>query len=78
MLLSLFVSSNEHELGSWKHRPHMQEMEAFAGGRDVPVYSPSRSPSYHIPPTLGFSPKRFVEGEVEHTLTSPVGMCPAL
>jgi hypothetical protein len=78
MLLCLVLSSSEHELGSWKHRSLMQEMEAevCAGRRDAPLCFP-RSPSYHISPTFSFSLKRSVEGEVEHPLTSPVGMCPA-
>lgn len=77
VFLSLVISSSEHELGPWKHRSHMQEMEACAGGQDALLCS-HQSPSYHSPPTLSFSLKRFVEGEVGHSLTSLVGICPAL
>ena len=34
MLLCLVLSSSEHELGSWKHRSLMQEMEAEVFGEE--------------------------------------------
>ncbi|XP_076790403.1 N-acetylaspartylglutamate synthase A isoform X2 [Arvicanthis niloticus] len=40
----MVISSSEHELGSWKHHSHMQEMEACAGGQDALLCS-LQSPS---------------------------------